>query len=222
MQVLPRYSLKPALTRSNPPGFRPTAARTTTSQGGAGASVFDFLPGGGPVKYADPDGRDIEVAKQAGRSIAIASSLLEVSIGLALLLIPEPTATTKIVGATMLIHGGSNLIQGIVSLSEYNKSNGEIELPTSFIGMVTYIANYGYPDRDGKAAIGDLIDGILAPGISPTTQAPQILSTLASVSILLSITGDAELAYLTLVDKGYVGSYEGFIKSFQPQLYNNE
>jgi murein DD-endopeptidase MepM/ murein hydrolase activator NlpD len=57
MQGLLNYPLKPAFSRSNPPEFRPVAARTVTSLGGGGASVFISLSWGNPVKYLDPDGR---------------------------------------------------------------------------------------------------------------------------------------------------------------------
>jgi hypothetical protein len=57
MQGLLDYPLKSAFSRSNPPEFRPVAARTTTAPREAGVLIFVFLPGGNPVKYTDPDGR---------------------------------------------------------------------------------------------------------------------------------------------------------------------
>jgi hypothetical protein len=114
----------------------------------------------------------------------------------------------------------SEQIEREIAITSYNESNGETEFPTSFLGLATYIIDYSDPNRVGNAAIGDLIDGFLALGLSPVTQTSKILSTLATVSTLLSITGDTELAYLTLVDNGYMGSYEDSIKSFQNQQSN--
>jgi hypothetical protein len=57
VQGLLDYPLKPALTWSNRPGFWPVAARTATSLGGEGASIFVSLSWGSPVKYTDPDGK---------------------------------------------------------------------------------------------------------------------------------------------------------------------
>jgi hypothetical protein len=53
--------------RPNRPGIRPAAARAAASPGGCGVLILVFLPGGNPVKYADPDGNAVLATADAYR-----------------------------------------------------------------------------------------------------------------------------------------------------------
>jgi hypothetical protein len=138
-------------------------------------------------------------------------------VGIILIAIPEPATTAS--GIAMVIHGGTNLAAGITSTVQYNKSNGDIELPTSALGFLAYIANSDDPNVSQISTMADLVDGMIAFGISPATEAPKFLSTL---SAFLSASGDIELAYKSMQDAGYMGTFEDFQSIFKTTDINNE
>ncbi len=96
-------------------------------------------------------------SKEVARGIAIATSLVEVGAGVSILPIVPP------LGWGLIAHGGANTLAATASLLTYSSSDGETELPTSALGMLSYgiCSVSSRPDMAGMASSAmDIVDDI--------------------------------------------------------------
>jgi|GEM_PF-1972634 len=188
-----------------------------------------------PINYFDPNGLEgKEKVEQLARSVAVASSITEIALGIILIVIPEPGTTGT--GIFMVVHGLANLGAASYSVYEYETSNGNNEVSTSLLGiafqkgtLLFYAdSNIDFWQKQQIAAMwgssADIADAVLSSFLCPKFDTPtlltKILKDLAKVNTIINASGDLTLGATTFED--FLGDPLTPLPSYDEYLENEE